>query len=125
MGSKRLTPTRVGKMASKCLLLLLLLVKERNPTIITTHCFIHCQALVAKTEPLSLLNVLNVVTQTVNYVKNSSLNSQLFKDLCSDIGSDYTTLLYYSSVQWLSRGNMLLYVLQLYDEIMSFLNIQD
>ena len=25
MGSKRLTPTRVGKMASKCLLLLLLL----------------------------------------------------------------------------------------------------
>ena len=26
MGSKRLTPTRVGKMASKCLLLLLLLL---------------------------------------------------------------------------------------------------
>ena len=28
MGSKRLTPTRVGKMASKCLLLLLLLLFE-------------------------------------------------------------------------------------------------
>ena len=30
MGSKRLTPTRVGKMASKCLLLLLLSLETKN-----------------------------------------------------------------------------------------------
>ena len=46
------------------------LVKERqNPNIIATHCFLHREALVAKTLGDELKEVLNQVKEMVNFIK--------------------------------------------------------
>ena len=41
----------------------------------------------------------------INFVKASVLNTRLFKQLCKDLGSEYTSLLYHAEVCWPSRGN--------------------
>ena len=43
------------------------------------HCIIHFYALACKTLPISLKEVLNLVIKLVNFVKESALNSRLFK----------------------------------------------
>ena len=44
-------------------------VKERNPDVIVTHCFLHHETLVAKTLPADLASVLDDVVHMVNVVK--------------------------------------------------------
>ena len=60
----------------------------------------------------------------MNFVKNSSLNSRLFAALCSDLGTDYKTLLFHTEVRWLSKGNMLSRLYELKDEVEIFLQKQ-
>ncbi|KAF2346471.1 protein of unknown function DUF4371 [Trinorchestia longiramus] len=72
------------------------LVEEKNPAVTRTHCVIHRQSLASKTLPGNLLSSLNLAIKGVNFVKNSSLNSRLFAALCSDLGTDYRTLLFHT-----------------------------
>ena len=44
------------------------LVKEKNPNIISTHCFLHREVLVSKTLPNTLKSVLGELVQIVNYI---------------------------------------------------------
>ena len=67
------------------------------------HCMIHRQALAAKTLPESLQNVLDIVIKTVNFVKNSALNTRLFRKLCSEMNAEHLNLLYYTRFRWLSK----------------------
>ena len=69
------------------------------------HCSIHRFALYAKVLPQNMLSCLNRVIKMVNFVKASALNTQLFKRLCEDLSFDFTCLLYYTEVRWLSKGN--------------------
>ncbi|XP_014780087.1 zinc finger BED domain-containing protein 5-like [Octopus bimaculoides] len=78
------------------------MVKEKSPNAFGTHCTLSRQALMAKTMPDHLKNVLNDVAKAVNLIKANSLNWRLFADLCKDNGSDFETLLLYSQVTWLS-----------------------
>ncbi|KAF2358342.1 protein of unknown function DUF4371 [Trinorchestia longiramus] len=97
------------------------LVKETNPAVTGTHCVIHRQSLASKTLPANLSSSLNLAIKVVNFVKNSSLNSRLFAALCSDLGTDYKTLLFHTEVRWLSKGNMLSCLYDLKDEVQIFL----
>lgn len=97
------------------------LVKEKNADVVGIHCFIHRQALAAKTLPNELNAVLKLCIKVVNYVKNSALNTRLFKILCEDLGSDHKTLLFHTEVRWLSKGNMLGRLFELRDEVITFL----
>ncbi|XP_066983788.1 protein FAM200C-like [Macrobrachium rosenbergii] len=77
-------------------------VKQVNPTVIVTHCLLHRENLASRKMSLELNTVIEDVIQIVNFVKSSALNSRLFSQMCSDMGSEYEHLLYYSSVRWLS-----------------------
>ncbi|XP_063872067.1 LOW QUALITY PROTEIN: protein FAM200C-like [Scylla paramamosain] len=100
------------------------LVKEKNPAVTGTHCVIHRQSLASKTLPSNLRSSLNLAIKVVNFVKHSSLNSRLFAALCSDLGTDYKTLLFHTEVRWLSKGNMLSRLYELKDEVEIFLQKQ-
>ena len=97
------------------------LVKNKAPTVVTTHCFIHREALASKTLPDGLKCAFDVVVKSVNYIKNSALNTRLFRNLCEDLNSEHKQLLYYTKVRWLSRGNLVARVFELRDEIKIFL----
>ena len=101
------------------------LVRDRSPDAVSMHCMIHIQALVLKTLPESLQNVLNIAIKTVNFVKYSALKTRLFRKLCSEMNAEHLNLLYYTRVRWLSKGNILARVFELREELQEFLNSQE
>jgi len=82
-------------------------VKDKNPSVVGTHCALHRKTLACTTLPFELKNVLNAAIEVVNFVKTRSLNSRLFKLLCKDMQSEHEALLFHTNVRWLSNGNML------------------
>lgn len=83
------------------------LVRSKAPDARWTHCIIHREALASKHLSLPLSEVLDCVMKVVNFVKTRPMKARFFKKLCEDMGSEHTTLLYYCSSRWLSRGNVL------------------
>ncbi|XP_008178224.1 protein FAM200B-like [Acyrthosiphon pisum] len=74
-------------------------VNEISPSILFTHCMIHREALASKN-----LNHLSTKTR-----------------ICNEMESDHTKLLLHTEVRWLSRGKILLRIVELKDEIRIFL----
>lgn len=68
------------------------LVKQKNPTTLTTHCIIHRQALASKTLPKDLAFAMKISIQLVNAVKNSALNTRFFQKLCANMDAEHETL---------------------------------
>ena len=68
-----------------------------------------------------LEEAMNFVMIMVIFVKRNALNTRLFRELCEDADSDYSKVLFYSDVLWLSRGNVLNRVWNLKDEFEMFL----
>ena len=80
------------------------LVEEKSLDVAGTHCTIHRQALMAKTSPNQLKNVLDDVVKAVNFIKANELNFHLFSELCKESDFKFVTLLVQSYVKWLSKG---------------------
>lgn len=100
------------------------LVRQKNPNVCVIHCFIHRQALAAKTLSDEFNVVLKLCIKIVNYVKKSALNTRLFAALCKDLGTEHITLLFHTEVRWLSKGNMLARLYELRNEVIQFLDNQ-
>ena len=83
---------------------------------------LHRHALVSKTLPSSLADVLKIVVETVNYVKGRPLNRRIFMRLCEQqMDSEFKILLYHSEVRWLSWGKVMNRVFVLRAELLEFL----
>ena len=79
-------------------------VKEKNSSVIGTHCIFHCEALASRALPHEMKEVLDLSIEIVNYIKPGSLNSCLFKLLCQDMESEHVALLFHTNVRWFLRG---------------------
>ncbi|XP_063220911.1 zinc finger BED domain-containing protein 5-like [Bacillus rossius redtenbacheri] len=98
------------------------LIKQRNPSTLTSHCILHRQALASKTLPKCLNDTMKLAIKVVNVIKSSAINSRLFKKkLCTEMDSNHENLLFHTEVRWLSKGNMLERLYELRGEIELFL----
>lgn len=99
------------------------LLKEKNASIITSHCTLHRQALAMKTLPENFGEALKKAIKLVNTVKSSALNTRIFKKLCTDLNAEHEVLLFHTEVRWLSKGTMLQRLFELKDELKEFLQM--
>nr|XP_040564373.1 protein ZBED8-like [Lepeophtheirus salmonis] len=61
------------------------LVKSNVPQIFITQCVLHRHSLPTKTLPLKVGQVLKVVVECVNYLRNSAMKHRIFKELCEEM----------------------------------------
>ena len=73
---------------------------------------------------LSLKQTLDSAIKVINYIKASALNTQFFKKLFQDMGAEYESLLFYSSVRWLSKKDTLIRLVRLLPEAIELIEIQ-
>ncbi len=85
---------------------------------------IHCFAPSSKPLPEEFCEILEAVVKCVNFVKAGAMNSCLFQNFCRDIDSEHEPLLFYSKVRWLSKGNVVNQVFELWGELKLFLEMQ-
>ena len=96
-------------------------IMKKQSEVVITHCFLHREALVAKTLPADLASVLNTVVSIVNFIKTKPLKSCMFAILCKEVVADHTNLLLHTEVRWLLRGKVLARVYDLRNELIVFL----
>ena len=100
-------------------------VKTVSPSVTSVHYFLHRFALAANLLPPGTKKSLNLIVKMVYYIKISSVNNRLFKVICEDIGSEYTSLLFYTEVRWLSRGNTAMRFFVLRKKLLQSFQIKD
>jgi len=93
-------------------------IKEKSPNSIGSHCVIHREALASRTLPAAMKDNLAII---IRAVKTSAVNTRLFDVLCKDMDSNHETLLFHTSVRWLSKSSMLARVFEMRDELKLFL----
>ena len=82
-------------------------LKVPVPGVLTAHCVIHRQNLVAKNISGCLHHSLSTVTRAINTIKARALNSWLFRQLCAENDEEFEQLLLHTEVRWLTKGNCL------------------
>ena len=99
--------------------------KNAVPNLITVHCVIHRQHLVAKTLSDRLHCSLQYVITAVNKIRSNALNDRLFRKLCDENDEDFNRLLLHTEVRWLSKGTCLKRFYQLFDSVIKFFENKD
>ncbi|XP_066965643.1 protein FAM200C-like [Macrobrachium rosenbergii] len=92
---------------------------KENPSIITTHRFLHREALVAKTCREKLTEVLKQKLSRWLISSNPGHWKRLFQKMCQEMGAAHISLILHTDIRWLSRG-VLYRVLELKEELKAF-----
>jgi hypothetical protein len=82
-------------------------VKMENNLVIFNHCIVHRQALTSKKLKLILHETLTEAVKVINFIKSRPLNTRLFHQLCAQLHSEHTALLFHTEIRWLSCGTVL------------------
>jgi hypothetical protein len=94
-------------------------ITKLKPTLITTHCFLHREALTIKSvDGGQLAEVLSTVVSIINYIKTRPVKSRIFEQLCEAMSAEHMTLLLHTEIHWLSRGKALPHVVELQDQLL-------
>ena len=78
---------------------------------------IHRHHLVAKQLNPVLHQSLMIAVSVINKIKMCGKNDRLFQQLCSEDGEQFQRLLMHTEVRWLSKGNCLARLVELYDTV--------
>ncbi|KRY33526.1 zinc finger protein [Trichinella spiralis] len=97
------------------------LLKETVPDVRAVHCVLHRHHLVAKNLSGELHAALKVCIKAVNKIKGQPTNSRLFAILCEKNEETFNQLLFHTEVRWLSRGDCLQRLVDLYHSTVEFL----
>ena len=81
------------------------------------------QALCSKS--LQMMEVMDLVVKTVNFIRSHGLNHRQFKSFLVDMDFEYGELLYHTEVRWLSRRKVLKRFFALRNEISLFINMKN
>ena len=95
-------------------------LKVAVPGVLTAHCVIHRQNLIAKNISGCLHHSLSTVIRAVNTIKARALNSRLFRQLRAENDEEFEQLLLYTEVRWLTKGNCLRRFYSLFSTAMKF-----
>ena len=91
-------------------------VKQINPDVQISHCFLHREVLMANTLPDDFKKVFDTAVKLVNFIE-----ARLLEILCKEMGAAHKGLLLHTEVRWLRRGRALLQIYELKEQIMLFL----
>jgi len=83
------------------------------------HCIIHQQNLIGK--KLGFDNIMKYVISVVCFLRSNALNHRQFKEFLNEIEAEYSDVIYFSEIRWLSRGKVLERFLALIEEIKMYL----
>ncbi|XP_064116945.1 zinc finger BED domain-containing protein 5-like [Macrobrachium nipponense] len=101
------------------------LLKERIPDVRTIHLMLHRQHLVAKELSEELHDALRVCISAINKIKDNPFNSGLISMLYERNDETMNYLLLHTDTRWLSRGNILQRLVELYEMTVNFLTSTD
>ncbi|CAH1106332.1 unnamed protein product [Psylliodes chrysocephalus] len=87
------------------------------------HCIIHQQNLCSKSSRLK--NVIDVVVNTVNFIRSRGLNNRQFKAFLDELSLEHDDVTYYCEIRWLSKGKMLKRFFDLRKEIADFIEMKE
>jgi hypothetical protein len=80
------------------------LVKRKNPGIISTHCFLHRETFNSKSVVPQVRKILHEMIKMMNYVKNRPLESRLFSAPRPATEAAHKQILLHMEVRWLLRA---------------------
>lgn len=86
--------------------------------VVFLHCILHQHSLCKSA--LNMKHVLDVIVKIVNTIRSHGLTHRQFRDFLQSMQSEYSDMLYYTKVRWLSAGSVFDRVWQLKDNIVSF-----
>ena len=73
------------------------MLKEMNPNLVIIHCILHRCALMSKTLPNNLKEMIYSAVHIVNFIRGRATNHTLFKHLCKETGTELTVLLFHTN----------------------------
>ena len=94
-----------------------LLKQELKHSFVEFRCIIHQEALCAKSQK----SLQKVVTKIVNCIAAHALNNRQFANLLNLCDSEFSGLLMYNNVRWLSCGKVLRRFVELSEAVTLFL----
>ena len=101
-------------------------IKQVAPEVVSIHCILHREALVAKKltneeKNCQLADVICDVTKIVTTILKKPKSNRAFHELVREMGDD-VHFVYHSEVRWLSRGRVIERVWKLREELVVWFN---
>ena len=90
-----------------------------NMILIKYHYIIHQENVCGKI--LKMENVIILVRKTINFIRAKLLNHRQFQEFLKVLSTEFTDVIYYTEVRWLSKGQMVERFYHLRTEIKIFM----
>jgi len=97
------------------------LLRQKVPHMVTVHCVLHRTHLVPKRLSGELHEALMICIRSINKIKAHPLNSPVFAKLCEKNDETANQLLMHIEVRWLSKGDSLQRLVDIFDSTVEFL----